>query len=450
MLPKAKDGFPLNRLAFPICCEMLLGFLVGSIDQLMISSYSATAVAAVGNVNQIMGLVTTFFTVFSSAAIVLISQYKGAKDIESEKKIYTLGLLSNGILSISLSLFFLLCCNKILGWMNVEAAVVPDAGTYLSVVGGTVFLQAVYLSFSAFLKSNTLMKAGMYISVGINFCNMAGNFLLINGYFGLPRLGVLGAAISTAVSRLLGLIAIIIVYYRKVGVPLTVKNLVPFPKRIVKTFLYVGLPTALEPFSYNFLQIVLMSWINTFGLAAVNTKVYLSIFTRLPYLYSKSLGNTCQVLVGRCLGAGDVVRARQVVKRALWTGFIVSTVISLSLYFLGGQLLRIFTDDPEVLALGKTILVIDIFVQLGRSFNQILVGVLQAAGDVIVPTASVIAIGWIMSIGVGYLLSIHMGLALAGLWLAMILDENGRGLFLLFRWRSEKWRKFNLIGTEKS
>lgn len=441
---REKDGFPLNRLAIPICCEMVLNLLVGSVDQLMISAYSDTAVAAIGNVNQIMGLVTTFFTVFSSAAVVLISQFKGAEDFPSEKKIYTLALIANGILSFLLSAFFLFGREKILQWMNVAPNVLPEAKTYLAIVGGTVFLQALFLSFSAFLKSNTLMKNGMYLSIAVNLINVAGNFCLINGYLGMPRLGVLGAAISTAGGRLIGLAAIIAVYFQKVGIPFSLREFSPFPKELVKKFLYVGLPTAFEPFSYNMAQIVLMSWINTFGLAAVNTKIYVSIFTRLPYLYSRSLGNTCQVLVGRCLGAGDTKRAKLVVSRALWTGFLVSTVLTISIFLLGEPLLRFFTQDPEILKLGKTILFIDIFVQLGRSFNQILVGVLQSAGDVIVPTASVIAMGWIASIGVGYLLSIHWGLALAGLWMAMILDENGRGIILYLRWRSEKWKKYKL------
>ncbi len=449
-LPKAAQ-YPLNRLAIPVFCELFLQLLIGNLDQIMISRCSPEAVAAVGNVNQILALTTTVFSAFSAAAMVMISRYRGSGDEESEETAYPLTFLVSVVFGGMLSAFFLFFGESLLLWMGAGLKVAEAGRSYFALVGGTVFLQALFFLFSAFLKSDIRMKEVMILSIGMNILNTVFNFLFIHGNFGFPALGVTGAAIGTVISRALGLFGIIWLFVRIKRLPFSFLRLRPFPTRVIKDFFILGIPPTLETFSYNLTQVVIMSMVNGFGVVAVNARIYVSLLTRLPYLYTKGLGQASQVYVGRAIGAGELGEAKRLMNRAMGTAFLVSMVLSVTLFLCSDPLLRLFTSDEAILRLGKTLLFIDMFVQLGRSFNLLLIGALQAAKDTVVPVAMVIAAGWLCSVAGGYLFGVVLKWGLVGIWCALILDENVRGLLCLWRWKKGIWeRKLPLVaGSER-
>ena len=209
----------------------------------------------------------------------------------------------------------------------------------------------------------------------------------------------------------------------------------------MKDFLILGVPPTLETFSYNLTQVLIMAMVNGFGIAAVNARIYVSLLTRLPYLYTKGLGQASQVYVGRAIGAGACGEAKRLMDRGMKTAFFISLALSVTLFLCSDGILRLFTEDEEVLRLGKTLLFIDMFVQLGRSFNLLLIGALQAAKDTVVPVAMVIAAGWLCSVVGGYLFGVVLKWGLVGIWCALILDENVRGLLCLWRWKKGIWEQ---------
>ena len=439
-LPKANQ-YPLNRLAFPVFCELFLQLLIGNLDQIMISRCSLEAVAAVGNVNQVLALTTTVFSAFSAAAMVMISRYRGSGDQRLEETAYPLTFVLSLLFGCALSIFFLLFGESVLLLMGTGAAVASAGRPYFSLVGGTVFLQALFFLFSAFLKSDTKMKEVMFLSIGMNVLNTLMNFLLIHGHLGFPALGVTGAAVATVLSRLLGLCGIAFLFWKTKRLAFSFKRLTPFPFFVMKDFLILGVPPTLETFSYNLTQVLIMAMVNGFGIAAVNARIYVSLLTRLPYLYTKGLGQASQVYVGRAIGAGACGEAKRLMDRGMKTAFFISLALSVTLFLCSDGILRLFTEDEEVLRLGKTLLFIDMFVQLGRSFNLLLIGALQAAKDTVVPVAMVIAAGWLCSVAGGYLFGVVLKWGLVGIWCALILDENVRGLLCLWRWKKGIWEQ---------
>ncbi|MBR5747202.1 MAG: MATE family efflux transporter, partial [Prevotella sp.] len=105
----------------------------------------------------------------------------------------------------------------------------------------------------------------------------------------------------------------------------------------------------------------------------------------------------------------------------------------------GKSILTMFTDNEEIIRMGCWVLVIDLFLEVGRASNIFAVGTLRATGDAIYPVVIGIIYQWSIAVGLGYVLGIPLGYGLLGMWVAFALDENVRGVILMRRWRSKKW-----------
>ena len=117
----------------------------------------------------------------------------------------------------------------------------------------------------------------------------------------------------------------------------------------------------------------------------------------------------------------------------------MNIAFSLIIYIFAEPILSCFTKDPAIIAMGKTLMLIDIFVEIGRGFNHIEEFSLKGAGDVLYPMVISMVSCWTMSILFSYILGIHFGLGLAGCWIAFAMDEFFRGIAYFLRWRTKKW-----------
>lgn len=446
-----EDAERINRpgaifaLTWPIFVEMLLQLLIGNVDQLMVGGYSQNAVGAVSNANQLINFLLVLFQVVSTSSTILISQYIGAGNREKANEIYSLAVAVNFVVGVAVSLLLVIGCRTIFIWMNVPAELLEDCCRYARVIGSFLFLPSLYLTFTAFLRSNAMTKVTMAVSFLMNVMNIGLNFLLVFGRLGLPALGVTGAAISSTVSRMIGLIVIFCLFRRAVGVPISVKKLRPFPKDNLKRMLHIGIPTAGESMSYSLSQVCVQSICNLFAVYVITTRVYASFIAQLGYLFSVSLAIATQIVVGHLMGARKIEEVNRRVMTTLRTGTLVSFLFAVLLFLLAEPLFRCFTSDPAILTLGKRVLMVDMVLEIGRAVNMTLVNALQAAGDVRFPIYLSILVVWSVAVGGGYLLGVVAGWGLVGLWAAMAADECSRGVALLIRWRRGAWKTKNLI-----
>jgi Na+-driven multidrug efflux pump len=222
------------------------------------------------------------------------------------------------------------------------------------------------------------------------------------------------------------------------------KALRPFPKLELKKLLGIGLPSGGENVCYSAAMTVILKIVNTFGTFVINTKVYASTFAWFSYLYSSAVGQASQVIIGNYMGAGEVDKVDKQVKITWRNAFLFALAISIMLFLFSDSLFRIFTDNPDVLILGKKIMFIEIFLGMGKSTNIILVRSLQTAGDIKFPTTIGIISMWAIAVGLGYVLGSILGLGLIGVWIAMALDEIIRAIIFAIRWKQGKWRTIRL------
>lgn len=428
-------------MSVPIFIELLLQLLVGNIDQIMISRYSQASVAAIGNGNQIINIVIIFLSVMSIAATILISQHLGAENHKKITEVCNVALVVIFVVSLLASLILVFGNKIIFTWMKLPTDIIPEAGRYLAIVGTFILIQGLYMNFAAVLRSFGYMKVVMIVAAIMNIINIAGNALLINGLLGFPRLGIVGAAISTNISKVIGLIIIYWMFRRFLSIRLSTKYLRPFPKDTLKDLLYIGVPSGGEELSYSFSQICIMKFINLFGTAVIATKVYCSILANIAYVYSIALSQATQIMVSYLIGAGD----SEQVKKHVWTTLGLSMLIALSItgiiYINCDAIMRIFTDDPFVIELAKKILFIEFFLEIGRTMNIVMTKCLVAAGDVLFPVTIGIIFMWSVAVLFSYIVGVRMGYGLVGIWIVMTVDEIMRGLIFIWRFASGRWKK---------
>ncbi|WP_233202127.1 MATE family efflux transporter [Parabacteroides provencensis] len=128
-------------------------------------------------------------------------------------------------------------------------------------------------------------------------------------------------------------------------------------------------------------------------------------------------------------------------KRSLLITFVASS----SVYLLGRPLLGIFTENETIINVAMGVLLVDIFLEQGRATVLMFLFNLRSVGDVIVPVLIELVCMWFFAVFCGYMFGIVFGLGLAGMWVAFAMDESSRGIVLALRWRTQKWKRRNLI-----
>ena len=424
----------LFMLTWPIFIELVLQMLVGNVDQIMMSQYSDNAVAAIGNVNTIMNFVTITFSIVTMAITIMVTQYLGSKNREKVSEIYTVGIFTNLVFSLIISAGLFFGSDWLFNAIKMPAELMADAKVYLNIVGGLVFLQAIFMSFSAIFRSNGLMKQGMYVSVIVNVLNIIGNAIL------LPSMGIAGIAISSVFSRFIGVILVYRLFRKSIDGEIKLKYLRPFPKDTFKQLMGIGLPAGGESAAYNFSQMVILMCVNMLGTAVITARVYANMIAWLSYLYSSAVGQANQIIVGHLVGAGEDDTAYERSLKTLRPAMLVTFIISVVIFIFSNQIFGLFTQNKEILSLLKAITFIEIFLELGRAVNIVIIRGMQAAGDTQYPVLISVISMWGVATLLSYILGIVLGWGLVGVWIAMALDEIVRALIFYIRWKRGSWR----------
>lgn len=429
----------LLKLAAPIFVETLLIMMLGAVDTVMLSRHSDNSVAAVGVVNQIIMLTFLVFEVINLGTSVLCSQYIGARLEKKVVQVVGISLVVNLVVGIAVSTLLYLMNGTILRWMGLGPELIGDGMNYMRIVGAFAFFQAVSMTLSASLRSADKAIYPMLVTVAVNILNIVGNYTLIFGKFGMPELGVEGAAISTAFSRGAAMVLLFAILLRKHIRRFPLSYFRPFPWGELRNLFRIGLPSAGEQLSYSSSQVVITYFINMLGTEALAARTYCVNIVMFAYLFCIAIAQGGAICIGHLIGEGKPHAAfllgKYVMKRSVAITVALSTAIALA----GPAILGWLTANPEIIRMGSIVLMIDVVLEIGRPINIFATNALRAAGDVNYPFYVGLVVMWSIAVGAGYLFGVYWGLALCGMWAAFSLDENIRGIIFLRRWYGMKW-----------
>ena len=429
----------LAMLSVPIFIETLLIMMLGAVDTFMLSRYSDESVAAVGVVNQIVMLAFLVFEVINLGTSVICSQYLGAGLKGRIPLVVMVALLTNLLLGLAVSGVLYFGDEMILRAMGLNEVLLPYGTAYMRIVGAFAFFQALSMTLSAALRADNLAIYPMAVTFIVNIVNIIGNYTLIFGKFGMPALGVEGAAISTATCRGIAMLLLFIVVRRTIVKRIPWNVFVKFPWRELKNLLRVGLPSAGEQVSYSSSQMVITYFINMLGVEALATRTYCVNLIMFAYLFCISIALGGAICIGHLVGHGRTRGAFLLGKLVMRLSIIITASLSLLLAIAGPWVMPLLSSNPEIISLGCTILWIDVLLEFGRPTNIFATNALRAAGDVNYPFYVGVVVMWSVAVVAAYFAGIVFGLGLVGMWLAFACDENIRGVVFIRRWYSMKW-----------
>jgi putative MATE family efflux protein len=332
--------------------------------------------------------------------------------------------------------------------MGLRPELMEDGLIYLRLTGALSFFQALSLTFSASLRSADKVIYPMVVTGIVNVLNILGNYALIFGHWGCPQLGVEGAAIATAVNRAVAMVLLAVIHFKKHIPSFPLSNFRPMPWQELRNLLKIGVPAMSENISYCLSQVVITFFINQISNEALAARAYCANMIMFVYLFCISITQGGDILVGHLVGQRRHQDAYILGNFFFRWSMIITLTGSALLALAGRSILSTFTDNPDIIAMGMWVLVVDWFLEIGRTANIFATGTLRATGDTVYPFVVGVIFQWSVAVGLSYVIGIPLGYGLVGMWIGFALDENIRGIILLRRWRSGKWRTKGFVRKE--
>ena len=431
----------LIQLFIPICLETLLYMLAGMVDTLMLSSVSDQAVGAVGTANTYIGMFIIMFSVISSGMMAVMTQNIGAQRYGVAYQAKQIGVIFNAVLGVVLSAFLLVFAAGIFDVVGIADLLRDDAIIYMQIVGGCSIFNALIPIFSGYLRAFGFTKQPLFATIGANVLNLALNAVFLYVF----DMGVAGVAIATSVSKVVNLLIVIIAAHKLVKAKED-SNRLPV-KQILKQIILIGLPSALESAIYNIAMTVMIKFLNQMDPEGFNVtaRSYAQQITNFALSAGAALAQANAIMTGWRIGAGEFDECDKGTKKAAVVGIIVAVSLEGLFAIFAGQIMKLFSNDPQMVELVRILLTIDIVLEVGRITNLVFGNALKTSGDAIFPVVIAAIFMWLCAVGGTYIFGIRMELMAVGAYIGLALDECVRALAMFLRWQSGRWRNTNLV-----
>ena len=319
----------------------------------------------------------------TSGASIFGAQYWGQRDLPNIRRVLGLSLTLCISASAVFTLITLVFPEAALGIYSRDPAVIALGRTYLRISGASCFFMAVSYCYAAMLRSVGEVRTPMFINVLALAINLTLSYSLVFGKLGLPHLGATGAAYGLGISRLLACIAMLAaVYWRKMPVAATLREMTSFDRRLAGAVLRRLVPVAINEMlwslgitAYN----VIFARLGTDALAALNVIGPIENLAFVPFV---GLGGACAILVGHEIGAGNRADAFRYGGLLAGLTIVSAVVVGLLVWLIGRQVLAFYQVSAQAMDYAQKLLV---FLALGvwsRAANLTLfIGILRAGGD---------------------------------------------------------------------
>ena len=429
------------KLAVPIMLQNLIFASLNMVDGVMIGQLGESAVAAVGVANQIFFLVSLLFFGIGSGSAIFAAQYWGRKDTERIQSVLGLSLMMSISGALIFSLVAILFPVQVISIYSTDPAVISQGSVYLQIVAFSYVITAITNSFAFVLRSTENVKLPLVTSLVALSINTLLNYGLILGNFGLPSLGVKGAAIATIISRLIEVVLLLYIIYRK-KLPIAAKlpALLNFKILSIKKFFKTTLPVIATEIVWSFgitTYNVVYARIGTESIAAVNISGTLD---RIIFVVFAGLGNACAIMIGNQIGAKENEIATSYAKKFLVMGAVGATILGLTMYVFASPFLSFYkvseiTINYTIKLIGLMALSLPV-----RSLNMILlIGILRSGGDTRVAFFIDAGSVWVIGVPMALIGAFVLGLPVHLVYLMVLTEEVVKLAMGLYRFFSQRW-----------
>lgn len=415
----------IYSMILPITIESVLQMTAGLVSMAMIGRISAVAVDGLGLSTRITQIVWALFKGVTTGATVFVAQAYGAKNDKKLRKVVQQTLISTIILVILLQLLIIWKAPFLIHILfHPEQEIMESSVTYLRMVALGLPFMAIMLVVAGTLQGTGNARTPMFIALFMNVINIGLSFVFIFGKLGLPAMGVRGAALATAIAQFSGAMLGLYVLFSKGGILSSLRNKKLFKidmKQIGEVY-RVGMPTALESIFWQLAALIITNVILTFGKIPLAAHQLGLQAESISYMPAAGFGIAATAFVGQALGAKDKKLGKAYLIETLKGAVVVTIFCASLLVFFPQVVMKILTNDIEVIKLGAKYLIIMGLVQLPQNVSGVLNGALRGAGYTKVPMI-VAGIGlWCVRIPLSLLLTYYFHMNIVAIWLVMGAD----------------------------
>ncbi|MCD7862883.1 MAG: MATE family efflux transporter [Lachnospiraceae bacterium] len=429
------------RLTLPIGLQSLIALSVNLVDTVMVGRLGETSLSAVSLANQFITTYQASCLGIGMGASVLISRFYGRKDMDSVKKTVTVMLR----LAVLFGLVFTVATAAAPGFLmrlyTSEAAIIREGRAYLRVSAFYYIIHGVTLTATLTLRSVGKSRIPMFSSIIAFLINLAGNFAFIYGKFGLPSMGVTGAALSTLFARVFEFAFVAgYLFFQDQTVGYRLRDIFVRCSPITGEYFRIGLPVfageTLLAVGNNVLAMVM----GRIGAAFVSANAIATVTQQLSTVLLQGFSQSACILVGQALGRGEeqkaVRTARVMLKLGLYIGAAGSVLILSSANFV----ISVYQVTEETAVIARQLLQVTALIVIFQSMDSVMTkGVLRGGGDtrflLLIDTLFL----WVFSVPLGAMAGLVWRLPAFLVYFFLKIDRIFSCGFSLWRLKSKKW-----------
>lgn len=429
------------QLAWPAVVEQLLVQVFSMVDMIMVGTVGPAAIAAIGLTNQPIFLAMAAFMALNVGTTALVARFIGAGEISEANTAARQSLIIITLLGIVATAVLYFAAEPIVLFMGAEPDAVGYAVDYLRTISFGFIPQTIGMCVTAMLRGAGDTRTPMRYNLISNGINVIGNFILINGHFGFPRLEVYGAGLATSFGRLIGMfMALHAISNGKSVLKISLKDKFAPRFDLMQRIAKIGAPAMLEQVIMRFGMLTYTRVVSGLGTMVYAAHQIGMNIMGLSFSPGMGFGMAATSLVGRSLGAKRPDWAETYGWQTRRVGNMVAAFMGVVFFFGGGILASLYTDDPEVIRNAANVLKIIALVQTLQSTQFILAGALRGAGDTRWPLISTLVGIIFVRVALANLFVKVFLWGLTGAWLATAIDQCTRSAFIYFRYRSGRWK----------
>lgn len=432
----------LFSITLPIAAQNFITFTVSLADSLMLGKVGEIALSGANLANQLFFILMIITFGVTSAAMVFASQYWGKNDVYSMKRVITIMLRLAAVISVAASALAICIPETVMSWYSDDAAVIEAGASYLRIIGWAYPFYSITNAMASVLRSAHIVKISIVIYLSSLIVNVSLNWVLIFGHLGAPAMGVEGAAIATAVARLVEFIILIIylAFFEK-KIHYTIKDFFVSVKDYLGAFFKTGAPVVLNEAIWSIGTSVLSMIIGHISTEFVSANSIANIIWQCVWVVVSGMGNATSVVIGNAIGRGEkketvLNKAKTIVLLAA----IMGILSAITLLIIRGPIINFYEVSAETKALAYDLIVSYAIIIVFQAMSvQYIVGIFRGGGDTKTAMIVDVLFLWITAIPLGALTGLVLGWAPPFVYLMLRSDELLKNIIGFLRLRSGKW-----------
>ncbi|WP_395047654.1 MATE family efflux transporter [Flavobacterium sp.] len=447
--------FPENiKLAYPVILGMLGHTLIGIVDNIMVGKLGSTELAAVSLGNSFIFVAMSLGIGFSTAITPIIAEADAEKDDKKIRSAFHHGLLLCTILGIALFILIVLA-KPIMHLMHQPKEVVDLANPYIDWVAFSLIPVIVYQGYKQFADGLSETKYSMYAILMANVVHIFFNYVLIYGIWIFPKLGILGAALGTVISRIMMVVFMhyILKYNKRMKIYFKDFSFKQIKKSMIRKIVNLGFPSAMQML-FEVALFTAAIWLS--GTISKNSQaanqIALTLAT-MTFMFAMGLSVTAMIRVSNQKGLNDYKNLVVVAKSIFLLAIIVEIIFALFFIIFHTYLPHLFLDmensnqildNKEVISIAAQLLLVAAVFQISDGIQVVVLGALRGLQDVKIPMYITFVAYWVVGFPISFYLGLYTNLKAAGIWIGLLAGLTAAALFLYIRFNNLTKKLINI------